>query len=121
MARVVIVAGVEQCDAAVERFVDGGDAFALVGGAVHAGHPHAAEGQREDLGASAKPAAVRAVLWHHGSKLDSPGIRWEEGSRKCHTHLEETITPAAHLTVHAISQIEGIKSWLSIIRGLRAS
>src|SRR5450759_4017735 len=96
MARVVIVAGVEQCDAAVERFVDGGDAFALVGGAVHAGHPHAAEGQREDLGASAKPAAVRAVLWHHGSKLDSPGIRWEEGSRKCHTHLEEAITPAAH-------------------------
>src|SRR5450759_1840395 len=107
MARVVVVAGVEQCDAAVERFVDGGDAFALVGGPVHAGHPHAAERQREDLGAGAEPAAVRALLCHHGSKLDSPGIRWEEGSPTCHTHLEETITPTAHLTVHAISQSRG--------------
>ena len=43
----VVVAGVEQRDAGVERGVDGGDALALVGGAVHAGHAHAAERQRE--------------------------------------------------------------------------
>ena len=43
----VVVAGIEQRDAGVERGVDGGDALALVCGTVHPGHAHAAERERE--------------------------------------------------------------------------
>ncbi len=51
VAHGVIVAGVEQGDAGVERGVDGGDALAAVGGAVEIGrHAHAAEAEGGNRG-----------------------------------------------------------------------
>jgi hypothetical protein len=55
----VVVAGVEQVDARVERLLDRGNAFGVVGGAVQRGHPHAAEPERRDGRAGrSEPAPV---------------------------------------------------------------
>ena len=44
----IVVARVEERDAGVERRMNRGDAFAFVGGPVHAGHAHTAERERKD-------------------------------------------------------------------------
>jgi hypothetical protein len=49
VAHAVVVAGIEQADPGVQRRVDGGDAFGLVGGTVGAGHRHAAQTDRRHL------------------------------------------------------------------------
>jgi hypothetical protein len=45
----VVVTGVEQRDAAIERGVDRGDALGFVGGSVQIGHSHAPEADRRDF------------------------------------------------------------------------
>ena len=67
----VVVAGIEQRDAGVERGVDGGDALALVCGAVHPGHAHAAERQGKDRRTGrAELTRLMVCGWCHRSTLD---------------------------------------------------
>jgi hypothetical protein len=59
----VVVAGVEQRDAGVQRGVDRGDALGLVGRAVEVRHPHATEADRRDAKAGrAERAQVHRIL-----------------------------------------------------------
>jgi hypothetical protein len=46
VAHAVVVTGVEQADPGVQGGPDGGDALGLVGRAIGAGHPHAAQPDR---------------------------------------------------------------------------
>ena len=62
VAHAVEVAGVEQRDAAIERGVDRRDALGLVGRAVHAGHAHAAERERENLGPAVPSCVARREI-----------------------------------------------------------
>jgi hypothetical protein len=48
VAHAVEIAGVEQGDTRVERRMDGRDAFAAIGAAVHVGHAHATEAEGGD-------------------------------------------------------------------------
>ena len=58
VAHAVEVAGVDQRHAGVERGVDRRDALGAVGGAVHAGHAHAAEAERRDMRAGEAELAM---------------------------------------------------------------
>ena len=64
----VVVAGVEQCHAGVERRVNRGDAFRFVSRAVHVGHAHAAKAKRED--ARAVQSKLARPKSSHGLKVD---------------------------------------------------
>jgi hypothetical protein len=70
MAHAVEVAGIQQGDAGLSRRMDGGDAFRPVGGAIHAGHAHAAEAEGGNLGAG---GAENTVLHRK-----PPGDCWGE-------------------------------------------
>jgi hypothetical protein len=67
VAHAVKITGVDQAYTLVERCVNGGDPLGLVARAVHAGHAHAAESEREDFGAGLAEFAewnARILLRH---------------------------------------------------------
>jgi hypothetical protein len=67
VSHAVEIAGVEQRDAGVQGGVDGSDALVVVGGTVHSGHSHAAEGQRKNGWAGgAELAGIGCGICGHG-------------------------------------------------------
>ena len=68
VAHAVEIAGVEQCDPGIQRGVDGGDAFAAVGGAVDVRHAHAAEADGGDVGSG----GAQFAMIHGGSPEKQP-------------------------------------------------
>jgi hypothetical protein len=66
----VEVAGVQQCDALIQRGLDGGDAFGLVSGATHSGHSHAPKSQRKSAWTGGAQTPARAIIFaSHASTI----------------------------------------------------